>query len=174
MLTDSLEKTEENEDSGAPLIDMELVTPLVNVIYSELTYMTEIKGLTHWFLLKDGESLIAWNMVRDITQVLIEDASTVLAFTVDPSRGYFFLADSDTVRQRKFSVDLGADYKSPVITLADTSLIIYRDEGITSLAIDEDHSELFIASLGGTTIWQYAPEIISQDEAGQVTNLYEE
>lgn len=40
------------------------INPL-NYIYSENMFLSEIKGLTHWFLLYDEKHLYAWNIVRN-------------------------------------------------------------------------------------------------------------
>lgn len=37
--------------------------------------------------------------------------------------------------------------------------MVFRDENITSITVDEDHSILYIASYSGISILEYAPEI---------------
>ena len=132
----------------------------MNYVFSEMTFMTETKGLTHWFLANDGTSLWAWNLVRNTSQLLLEEAATVIAMAVDPVKGYLFLADSSTVRRYTFVVDLGLDYMSPKITLGHrNSVVVFRDENINSLTVDQDHSILYMGSQAGITALNYTPEI---------------
>lgn len=40
-------------------------------IFSENMFLGETKGLTHWFLIYDDEHLHAWNIIRDVYQLLL-------------------------------------------------------------------------------------------------------
>jgi len=88
----------------------------------------------------------------------------VIAFAVDPYKGYLFIADDGTVRRFQFEVSLGEDYMTPTLTLASNSSVVFRDEGITSIVVDEDHSILYVASNAGISTIEYAPEVLRKED----------
>jgi hypothetical protein len=68
---------------------------------------------------------------------------------VDPYKGYLFIADDHTVRRFEFEVSRGEDYMTPTLALDNQSAIVFRDEEIKSIIVDEDHSVLYVASSAG-------------------------
>jgi hypothetical protein len=83
---------------------------------------------------------------------------------VDPYKGYLFIADDQTVRRFEFEVSRGDDYMTPTLTLGSQSAVVFRDEGIKSITVDEDHSVLYVASSAGISIIEYAPEVLQQED----------
>ena len=49
---------------------------------------------------------------------------------------------------------------TPTLTLDNQSAILFRDEGIRSIVVDEDHSVLYVASSAGISTIEYAPEVL--------------
>jgi hypothetical protein len=92
---------------------------------------------------------------------------------VDPSRGYLFLADTITVRRFNFTVTMGKDYMTPKLTLSDKSIVVFRDDEVSALSVDQDHSILYVASKQGITMIEYPHEILLIKENGRVTLIQE-
>ena len=116
--------------------------------------------MTHWIIINDGVSIFSWSIVRNKLETLIKDAAGVVARAVDPYKSYLFIADDQTVRRFEFEVSRGDDYMTPTLTLDNQSAILFRDEGIRSIVVDEDHSVLYVASTAGISTIEYAPEVL--------------
>ena len=58
-------------------------------------------------------NLVAWNIVRNTSQVLLEDVGSIVAMAVDPLKGVIFIAEKTIVRKHAFQVSLGPDYMTP-------------------------------------------------------------
>ncbi len=87
-------------------------------------FLSEAKGLTHWFLLYDETNVYAWDIVRNVYQLLFP-AQGIIAIAVDPIKGYIFLATNFYVTTVGFTVSLGDDKMSPSIIVASLPTIVF-------------------------------------------------
>lgn len=118
---------------------------------------TEIRGLTHWFIINTGNGITAWNMVRDKKIKIIDDSRNIVSMAVDPYKGYLFLADDQNVWRHEFKVK--SDQKNPEFKI-EKSETVYQARHITALAVDQDHSLLYISCNDGILIMDYSPETL--------------
>jgi len=115
----------------------------------------ETKGWTHWLIIYDGSTVYGWNVVRNKLFPLV-NVTDVVSMAVDSHRGFLFLADDISVTKHGFVVDLGEDKMNPSISIINgSSLKIFKDSEITSIAVDSDNSVLYISSLMGITTIMY-------------------
>lgn len=87
-------------------------------------FLSEAKGLTHWFLLYDEDNIYAWDIVRNVYQLLFP-VQGLIAIAVDPVKGFIFLATNYYVTCVGFTVSLGDDKMSPSITVSSLPIIVY-------------------------------------------------
>ena len=92
-------------------------TEYLRFIFSESMFMSEAKGLTHWFIVYDGAKLHAWNIVRNVRFDLLQ-YTNLKAMAVDTVHGYLFLTDGSSIQRWQLVVSLGADKMSPTIKTA--------------------------------------------------------
>jgi hypothetical protein len=115
----------------------------------------ETKGWTHWLIIYDGNTVYGWNVVRNRLFPLIK-AADVVSIAVDPHRGFLFLADDISVTKHAFVVDLGQNKMHPSISIINgSSFKIFKDNEITTIAVDSDNSVLYVSSLLGITTIMY-------------------
>ena len=118
-------------------------------------FLMETKGWTHWLIFYDESTIYGWNVVRNKLFTLL-NATDIVSIAVDSHRGFLFLADDISVTKYGFVVDLGKDKMHPSISIINgSSLTVFKDSEITSIAVDSDNSVLYIASLLGITTIMY-------------------
>ena len=101
-------------------------------------FLSETKGLTHWFFFYDGSQIYAWNIVRNAMFTLLQKKA-VKSIAVDSSKGYLFLADDIQVARYTFRVSLGEDRMHPSVELLlDSNITLFKDDSISSIAVDSD------------------------------------
>ena len=85
--TDTTKADEDDDDlieTGEPKPSFDL--------FSETSWKTEVRGLTHWLLFSDGESIYSFNTVRDSEPTeLISGLRDVTQLAVDQNKGYLFI-----------------------------------------------------------------------------------
>ena len=118
-------------------------------------FLSETKGLTHWIFFYDGSQIYAWNVVRNAFFTLIQKKA-VKILAVDSVKGYLFLVDDIQVLRYTFRVNIGEDRMNPSIELLyDSNITLFKDDSISSIAIDYDQSALYISSDFGITLIIY-------------------
>ena len=62
-----------------------------------MTYMSEIKGLTHWLIYSEGNEVFAWDIVRDNKiQKLVDGLTECVDIAVDANQSYLFVVDQQS------------------------------------------------------------------------------
>lgn len=57
--------------------------------------MEEKRGLTHWAIYTDGESIFAWDIILNTAvERIMTDLNEVTALAVDSSRGFIFILET--------------------------------------------------------------------------------
>ena len=139
-------------------------------------FLSETKGLTHWIFFYDGSQIYAWNVVRNAFFTLIQKKA-VKILAVDSVKGYLFLVDDIQVLRYTFRVNLGEDRMNPSIELLyDSNITLFKDDSISSIAIDSDQSALYISSDVGITLIIYdgtSPSLPILSSGHQHIFLYE-
>ena len=130
-------------------------TEHLRYIFSENMFMSEAKGLTHWFIVYDGAKLHAWNIVRNVRFDLLQ-YTNLKAMAVDTVHGYLFLTDGSSIQRWQLVVSLGADKMSPTIKTTGGYVTQYQDtETILAITVDADQSALYVATTAGITVVMY-------------------
>ncbi len=139
-------------------------------------FLSETKGLTHWIFFYDGSQIYAWNVVRNAFFTLIQKKA-VKILAVDSVKGYLFLVDDIQVLRYTFRINLGEDRMNPSIELLyDSNITLFKDDSISSIAIDSDQSALYISSDVGITLIIYdgtSPSLPILSSGQQQLLLYE-
>jgi hypothetical protein len=145
-------------------------------LYSQNMFLSETKGLTHWIFFYDGSQIYAWNVVRNAFFTLIQKKA-VKILAVDSVKGYLFLVDDIQVLRYTFRINLGEDRMNPSIELLyDSNITLFKDDSISSIAIDSDQSALYISSDVGITLIIYdgtSPSLPILSSGQQQLLLYE-
>lgn len=75
---------------------------------------------------------------------------------IDSVKGFLFLVDDIQVLMFTFQVSLGEDRMNPSVELvANSNATLFKDNSISSIAVDSDQSALYVSSDSGISLVIY-------------------